>query len=77
MEQINWAQLITSGGFAALTWYLICIRIPKIEELFGNERNAWATERHNQRADVADERKEWRDAVIALRDAIQAVKGKP
>jgi len=36
----GWLQLATSGGFAALVWYLLAVRLPEMQKRFDNQSDA-------------------------------------
>ena len=74
----NWSQLVTSGGFAALVWYLISRHLPKVQDDFSKELKAERDARISERADFmrrlneqethcAQERKEAWNEVLRLR----------
>ena len=51
-EAGSWVQLITTGGFGAIVWYLIAVHIPRERKAFTDELSLIRAERATERLDV-------------------------
>jgi hypothetical protein len=69
-QAVNWAQLITSGGFAALAWYLVCVYIPRITRDYKEEIAAERTSRTEERKDFIVRMREQEAGCAAERRAV-------
>ena len=66
--------LATSGGFAALVWYLVVKHIPAIEDRHQTERGEWRAYMESRDARFEEIIKEFRETINEHRVAIEAVK---
>ena len=67
---VNWGEFITSGGFMALTWYLITQAIPRLQRE-QHDATQKIVDTHREHIDQLVEREERR--IIAEREHAKAM----